>query len=153
MNRATLWSLAVVCGVSTPTAFGQVPGGPQYVSPYFLNPYSNPPVNSNAVPLMMTPNMSPSQSRSLLRMMVTQQAVPAASWGAPGLRGPAPNVKRWAGMHKPDPTEAPETPKNPGMVPGGRSSKYFRPVGSALGLKTAPHAYFSRGRVNPRGPH
>ncbi|GAC1344157.1 MAG: hypothetical protein NVSMB14_08070 [Isosphaeraceae bacterium] len=153
MIRATLCGLAVVWVLSSPKAFGQVLGGPQYVSPYFLNPYSNPPVNMNAVPLMITPNMSPSQSRSLLRMMATQQAVPAASWGAPGLRGPAPSVKRWGGMHKPDPHDAPESPANPSKIPGGRSSKYFRPVGSALGLSTAPHAYFSRGRVNPRGPH
>ena len=156
MIRAARWSLAIALTLSaTSSAFAQVMGGPQIVSPFFLNPYANPPVNMNLVPYMASPNMSisPSQTTSLLRMMATGQAVPTTAWGAPGLRRPSSNVKRWAGMHNPDPTDAPEPPANLAKTPGGRSARFFRPVGSAMGLLTTPHSYFSRGRVNPRGPH
>lgn len=152
IRSASRWLAIAWAFSAAASAYGQVAGRPQYVNPFFLNPFMNPPVNSNAVPLMIAPNLSPSQSRSLLRMMATRQAVPSASWGAPGLRQAPPNVRRWAGMHKPDPTDAPEPPKNPANTPGGRSSKFFRPVGAALGLSTTPNPHFSRGRVNPRGP-
>ena len=156
MIRAARWSLAIALTLSaTHSAFGQVFGGPQYVSPYFLSPYSNPPVNMNLLPFMMAPNMSmsTSQSKSLMRMLTTQQAVSPRSFGAPGLQAQASNAKRWAGMHKPDPAVAADPPANLSQTPGGRSSRFFRPVGSAMGLSTQPHHYFSRGRVNPRGPH